>query len=398
MTKINRRSIVLAPLALAASQLPSHAQSAKQYGPGVSDTEIKIGQTLPYSGPASAYSQLGKAEAAHFKYLNDNGGINGRKINLISLDDGYAPPKAVELTRKLVEQDEVALIYGVLGTPVNTATRRYLNLKKVPQIFIAAGSDTFAQPEQFPWTMGWQPTLRSEARFYAKSILTERPDAKIGVLYQDDDFGKELLAGLTEGLGDKARQIVSSQSFQATDPTIDSQLITLQAKGADTLMLFAYARHAAQSIRKAADLKWKPDIYLHLGSASVSATLAPAGLENATNVRTAGFIKDVTDPQWANDADLAPFFATMKKYLPDANLDDALIMMGWASALTLEQVLRQCGDNLTRENIMRQAASLKNWRNPALLPGSLISTSSTDFRVVEYMKLQRFNGKTWAFV
>ena len=398
MTKINRRSIVLAPLALAASQLSSHAQAAKQYGPGISDTEIKIGQTLPYSGPASAYSQLGKAEAAHFKFLNDNGGINGRKINLISLDDGYAPPKAVELTRKLVEQDEVALIYGVLGTPVNTATRRYLNLKKVPQIFIAAGSDTFAQPEQFPWTMGWQPTLRSEARFYAKSILTERPDAKIGVLYQDDDFGKELLAGLTEGLGDKAKQIVSSQSFQATDPTIDSQLITLQAKGADTLMLFAYARHAAQSIRKAADLKWKPDIYLHLGSASVSATLAPAGLENATNVRTAGFIKDVTDPQWANDADLAPFFATMKKYLPDANLDDALIMMGWASALTLEQVLRQCGDNLTRENIMRQAASLKNWRNPALLPGSLVSTSATDFRVVEYMKLQRFNGKTWAFV
>ncbi|KQP08922.1 ABC transporter substrate-binding protein [Pseudorhodoferax sp. Leaf265] len=391
---IQRRALMLA---LAAAPLAGRAQ-AKKYGPGTSDTEIRIGQTLPYSGPASAYAQLGRAEAAHFKSLNDNGGINGRKIVFLSLDDGYAPPKAVELTRKLVEQDEVALIFGVLGTSVNVGTRRYLNQKKVPQLFISAGSDTFAQPEQFPWTMGWQPTLRAEARFYARSILAERPDAKIGVLYQDDDFGKELLAGLTDGLGDKAKQIVSAQSFQATDPTVDSQLITIKEKGADTLMLFAYARHAAQSIRKAADLRWQPDIYLHLGSASVSATLAPAGLDNATRVRTAGFIKDITDPQWANDPDLAPFVATMKKYQPDADLNDALYTMGWAIALTLEQVLRQCGDDLTRENIMRQAASLKDWRNPALLPGSLISTSPTDYRVVEYMKLQRFNGKTWAFV
>ena len=399
MTQTTRRSIVLAPLAAAAAAaLPTATFAQKKYGQGVSDTEIKVGQTIAYSGPASAYGQLGRAEAAYFKYLNEKGGINGRKINFISLDDGFAPPKAVEMTRRLVEQDEVALMFGMLGTALNTATRPYLNQKKIPQLFIAAGSATFASADKFPWTIGWQPTLMGEAQFYARSILASHPNAKIGVLYQDDDFGKELLAGLKEGLGDKGSVIVAAESFQATDPTVDSQLITLKGKGADTLMLFTYAKQAAQAIRKIDELKWKPDTYLHLGSASVGATLIPAGLDKSVGIKTAGFMKDATDPQWANDAELKPFFEWFKKYLPDAKIEDSLNLAGWAYAQTLEQVLRQCGDDLTQENIMRQATSLKNWRNPALLPGSLIGTSPTDYRVVEFMKLQRFNGKVWEFV
>ena len=399
MTPLNRRSIVLAPLAAAAAAvLPGVAFAQKKYGPGTSDTEIKIGQTIAYSGPASAYGQLGRAEAAYFKFLNDKGGINGRKINFISVDDGFSPPKAVEMTRKLVEQDEVALMFGMLGTALNTATRPYLNQKKVPQLFIAAGSATFASGDKFPWTIGWQPTLMGEAHFYAKSILASHPNAKIGVLYQDDDFGKELLAGLKDGLAGKDSAIIAAESFQATDPTVDSQLITLKGKGCDTLMLFTYAKQAAQAIRKMADLGWKPDTYLHLGSASVGATLIPAGLDKSVGIKTAGFIKDTSDPQWANDAEIAPFFDWMKKYMPDAKLEDSLNLSGWAYAQTVEQVLRQCGDDLTRENILRQATNLKNWRNPALLPGSMINTSPTDYRVVEYMKLQRFNGKVWELV
>ena len=399
MNHLNRRSIVLAPLAAAAAAaLPGAAFAQKKYGPGVTDTEIKIGQTIAYSGPASAYGQLGRAEAAYFKFLNDKGGINGRKINFISLDDGFSPPKAVEMTRKLVEQDEVALMFGMLGTALNTATRPYLNQQKVPQLFIAAGSATFASGDKFPWTIGWQPTLQTEAAFYARSILASHPGAKIGVLYQDDDFGKELLAGLKDGLAGKDSAIIATASFQATDPTVDSQIITLKGTGADTLMLFTYAKQAAQAIRKIADLGWKPDTYLHLGSASVGATLIPAGLDKSVGIKTAGFIKDTSDPQWANDAEIAPFFDWMKKYMPDAKLEDSLNLAGWAYGQTIEQVLRQCGDDLTRENIMRQALNLKNWRNPALLPGSLISTSPTDYRVVEFMKLQRFNGKVWELI
>ena len=399
MTHPTRRALVLAPIAAAAaSVLPTTAQAQKKYGPGVTDTEIKVGQTIAYSGPASAYGQLGRAEAAYFKFLNDKGGINGRKITFLSLDDGFSPPKAVEMTRRLVEQDEVALMFGMLGTALNTATRPYLNGRKVPQLFIAAGSETFASADKYPWTMGWQPTLRLEANFYAKSILASHPGAKIGVLYQDDDFGKELLAGLKEGLGAQAGTVVGAESFQATDPTVDSQLISLKGTGADTLMLFTYAKQAAQAIRKVSDMGWKPDTYLHLGSASVGATLIPAGLDKSVGIKTAGFIKDTSDPQWAGDAELAPFFDWMKKYMPEAKLEDSLNLAGWAYAQTLEQVLRQCGDDLTRENILRQATNLKNWRNPALLPGSLINTGPNDYRVVKYMKLQRFNGKIWEFV
>ena len=399
MTHPTRRALVLAPIAAAAAGLlPNAALAQKKYGPGVTDTEIKVGQTIAYSGPASAYGQLGRAEAAYFKFLNDKGGINGRKITFLSLDDGFSPPKAVEMTRRLVEQDEVALMFGMLGTALNTATRPYLNGRKVPQLFIAAGSETFASADKFPWTMGWQPTLRLEANFYAKSILSSHPGARIGVLYQDDDFGKELLAGLKEGLGAQAASVVGAESFQATDPTVDSQLISLKGTGADTLMLFTYAKQAAQAIRKVSDMGWKPDTYLHLGSASVGATLIPAGLDKSVGIKTAGFIKDTSDPQWASDVELAPFFDWMKKYQPEAKLEDSLNLAGWAYAQTLEQVLRQCGDDLTRENILRQATNLKNWRNPALLPGSLINTSPNDYRVVKFMKLQRFNGKIWEFV
>ena len=396
MRDLNRRCLVLAPLAaLAAGALPTAARAQKKYDVGASDTEIKVGQTIAYSGPAAAYGQLGRAEAAYFKALNERGGINGRKVNFISLDDGFSPPKAVEMTRRLVEQDEVALMFGMLGTALNTATRPYLNQRKVPQLFIAAGSETFASADKFPWTMGWQPTLRGEAGFYARSILASHPGARIGVLYQDDDFGKELLSGLKEGLGSQGSVVVAAESFQATDPTVDSQLVTLKGSGADTLMLFTYAKQAAQAIRKVWDLGWKPDTYLHLGSASVGATLIPAGLDRSVGIKTAGFIKDTSDPQWANDAELKPFFEWMKKYMPDAKLEDSLNLAGWAYAQTLEQVLRQCGDDLTRENILRQATNLKNYRNPALLPGTLINTSPADYRVIKTMKLQRFNGKVW---
>ena len=395
---IRRRSLVLASACGALALCLSAAHAQKKYAPGVTDTEIKIGQSLPYSGPASAYGQIGRAEAAYFKYLNERGGINGRKINLISLDDGFSPPKAVENIRRLVEQDEVAFIFNILGTPLNLAVRGYLNQQKVPHLFNAAGSERFADPARFPWTIGWQPTLRTEAIFYAKHLLANHANAKIGVLYQDDDFGKEMLEGLREALGAKAgSMIVSAMSYQATDPTVDSQLVTLKGAGADTLFLFSYAKQAAQAIRKVHDLGWKPDTYLHLGSASIGATLTPAGLDRSVGVKTAGFIKDATDPQWANDPFIKGWLDWMKKYMPEANITDSLNLAGYAYAQTLEQVLRQCGDDLTRENIMRQAASLKDYRNEALLPGSLINTSSTDYRVIEYMKVQRFNGKVWEF-
>ncbi|HTB39256.1 MAG TPA: ABC transporter substrate-binding protein [Reyranella sp.] len=370
-----------------------------KYGPGTSATEIKVGQTIAYSGPASAYGQLGKAEDAYFKWLNAKGGINGRKISFITLDDGYSPPKAVENARKLVESEQVAVVFNVLGTPLNTAIRPYMNQKKVPQLFIAAGATTFNDPQHFPWTMGWQPNLQAEATFYAQHLLKSKPDAKVAVLYQNDDFGKDLLNGLTAALGDKAKtMIVDAQNFQATDPTIDSQMITLKNSGADTLFLFTYSKQAAQAIGKMDDLAWKPVTYLHLGAASVGATFKPAGLDKSKGILSAGFMKDVTDPKWADDPDVKTWLAWMKDNLPMADINDSLNVAGYAYAQTLEQVLRQAGDDLTRENIMKQAASLKDFRLGLLLPGSLINTSPTDYRVIRYMKLQRFNGRSWDFV
>jgi len=386
--------------ALVALSLVSTSVIAQpKYGPGTSATEIKVGQTIAYSGPASAYGQLGKAEDAYFKWLNAKGGVNGRKITFITLDDGYSPPKAVENARKLVESDQVAVVFNVLGTPLNTAIRPYMNQKKVPQLFIAAGATTFNDPQHFPWTMGWQPNLQAEATFYAQHLLKSKPDAKVAVLYQNDDFGKDLLNGLTTALGDKAKtMIVDAQNFQATDPTIDSQMITLKNSGADTLFLFTYAKQAAQAIGKMDDLAWKPVTYLHLGAASVGATFKPAGLDKSKGILSAGFMKDVTDPKWADDPDVRTWLAWMKDNLPMADINDSLNVAGYAYAQTLEQVLRQAGDDLTRENIMKQAASLKDFRLGLLLPGSLINTSPTDYRVIRYMKLQRFNGRSWDFV
>ena len=384
---------------VALSLVSTSAIAQPKYGPGTSATEIKVGQTIAYSGPASAYGQLGKAEDAYFKWLNAKGGINGRKITFITLDDGYSPPKAVENARKLVESEQVAVVFNVLGTPLNTAIRPYMNQKKVPQLFIAAGATTFNDPAHFPWTMGWQPNLQAEASFYAQHLLKSKPDAKVAVLYQNDDFGKDLLNGLTTALGDKAKtMIVDAQNFQATDPTIDSQMITLKNSGADTLFLFTYAKQAAQAIGKMDDLAWKPVTYLHLGAASVGATFKPAGLDKSKGILSAGFMKDVTDPKWADDPDVKTWLAWMKDNLPMADINDSLNVAGYAYAQTLEQVLRQAGDDLTRENIMKQAASLKDFRLGMLLPGSLINTSPTDYRVIRTMKLQRFNGKSWDFV
>jgi branched-chain amino acid transport system substrate-binding protein len=384
---------------VALSLVGTSAIAQPKYGPGTSATEIRVGQSIAYSGPASAYGQLGKAEDAYFKWLNAKGGINGRKINFITLDDGYSPPKAVENARKLVESEQVAVVFNVLGTPLNTAIRPYLNQKKVPQLFIAAGATTFNDPQHFPWTMGWQPNLQAEATFYAQHLLKSKPDAKVAVLYQNDDFGKDLLNGLTTALGDKAKaMIVEAQNFQATDPTIDSQMITLKNSGADTLFLFTYSKQAAQAIGKMDDLAWKPVTYLHLGAASVGATFKPAGLDKSKGILSAGFMKDVTDPKWGDDPDVKTWLAWMKDNLPGADINDSLNVAGYAFAQTLEQVLRQAGDDQTRENIMKQAASLKDFRLGLLLPGSLINTSPTDYRVIKYMKLQRFNGKSWDFV
>ncbi len=370
----------------------AHAQT-----PGVTPTEIRIGQTIAYSGPASAYGVLGKTEEAYFRTLNAQGGVNGRKIVFISRDDAYQPPKAVENVRRLVEEDDVALVFGVLGTPINMAIRPYLNSKKVPLLFIAAGSANFADPKNWPWTIGWQPTLRSEAKFYGADVLKRLPNAKIGVLYQNDDFGKEMLNGLRAALGDKAdKMIVSAQSFQSSDPTIDSQLVLIKNADADTLMLFTYAKQAAQAIVKMSDLGWKPQTYLHLGAASIGATFRPAGVEKSVGIMTAGFMKDPTDPKWADDSGVKSYLAWAKANNIDTS--DWLAAAAYSTAQTLEQVLKQCGGDLSRENIMKQVANLRDFRYPLMLPGGSINTSPTDFEVNHAVKLQRFNGKTWDFV
>jgi branched-chain amino acid transport system substrate-binding protein len=388
------KSTLIGALALGVGAVitgPAFAQT-----PGVTPTEIRVGQTIAYSGPASAYGQLGKAEQAYFDSINAKGGINGRKIKFISRDDGYSPPKAVENVRRLVEEDDVALIFGNLGTPINMAIRPYVNAKKVPMLFIAAGSSAFNDPQNYPWVMGWQPNLRAEANFYAADLLKRNPNAKIGVLYQNDDFGKDMLNGLREGLGDKAdKMIVTTQSFQAADPSIDSQLVLIRNANVDTLFLFTYSKQAAQAITKLADLGWKPATYLHLGAASIGATFRPAGLDRSAGIMTAGFMKDVTDPKWADDAAVKDYYEWQKANMPSADPSDSLVVSGYCFGQTLEQVLKQAGADLSRENIMKQAANLKDWRFPLMLPGGAINTSPTDYRVINYMKLQKFNGKTW---
>ena len=390
--KFALRSASAALLSLALMGL---ASAQKKYDPGATDTEIKIGNTMPYSGPASAYGTIGKAEAAYFKKINDEGGINGRKINFISLDDGYSPPKTVEMVRRLVEQDEVLLVFNPLGTPSNTAIHKYMNAKKVPQLFVATGATKWNDPKGNPWTMGWQPNYQTETTVYAKHILKTRPNAKIGVLYQNDDYGKDYLKGLKDGLADKVKMIVAEVSFEVTDPTIDSQIVQLQGSGADVFINITTPKFAAMAIRKAHDIGWKPVQYLNNVSASVGSVLTPAGLEKSVGIISSNYGKDPTDPQWANDPGMNEWRAFMAKYFPDGNLTDSSNVYGYSVARTLVQVLKQCGDNLTRENVMKQAANLKDFDTGLALPGIRINTSPTDFAPIQAIQLVKFDGKTW---
>jgi len=371
------------------------AAAQKKYDPGASDTEIKIGNTNPYSGPASAYGTIGKSIAAYFKMVNEQGGINGRQVNFISYDDGYSPPRTVEMARKLVEQDEVLFVFQTLGTPSNTAIHKYMNMKKVPQMHVATGATKWNDPKNHPWTMGWQPNYQSEAKIYAQHILKTKPDAKIAVLYQNDDYGKDYLKGFHDGLGDKQRMIVKEVSYEVSDPTVDSQIVQLQASGADVFFNITTPKFAAQAIRKAHDIGWKPVQYLNNVSIGIGSVLTPAGLDKSVGLITTAYLKEPTDKQFENDAAIRQWREFMKKYYPDGSLIDNLNVYGYSVAATVAQVLRQCGDNLTRENVMRQAASMKGWRPETLLPGISISTSADDFAPIESVQLQRFDGKEW---
>jgi branched-chain amino acid transport system substrate-binding protein len=387
----------LASLAITSLLLASgSAFAAGQYGPGVSDTEIKIGNTMPYSGPASGYSAIGKAQAAYFAMVNEQGGINGRKINFISRDDSYSPPKTVEQARKLVEEDQVLLLFQTLGTPPNLAIRGYLNDNKVPQLFVATGADQWNDPKRFPWTMGWQPSYGTEARIFARYILNNLPDAKIAVLYQNDDFGKDYLNGLRAALGDKAAKLmVAAQSYETTDPTVDSQVVSLQASGADVLVTAAIPKFTTLAIRKVYDVGWRPTNFLNSVSTSVASVMKPAGFEKSVGIISPAYLKDPTDPQWQETPEYKEWLAWMKKYNPAGNVSDAFTVYGYATAQTLVVVLTACGDNLTRENVIREAASLHNLKLPMLLPGITVSTSADDYAPIKQMQLQKFDGTGW---
>jgi branched-chain amino acid transport system substrate-binding protein len=372
------------------------ALAQKKYDTGATDTEIKIGNIMPYSGPASAYGVIGKIEDAYFKMINDQGGVNGRKINFISYDDGYSPPKAVEQARKLVESDEVLFLFGPLGTPSNSAIQKYLNSKKVPQLFVATGATKFGDHKDFPWTMGWQPAYQSEGRIYAKYLLKEKPDAKIAIMYQNDDFGKDLLKGLKDGLGDKASSmIVAEESYEVSKPSIDSHIVKLKSSGADVYFSMTTPKFAAQSIKKAAELEWKPMYFQSNVGASVGSVMQPAGFENAQGILSAAYAKDGADAQWDNDEGMKKVYAFLAKYAPDANKSDGAVIYGYGQAQTMVQVLKQAGETLTRENIMKQAASLKDFAPDTLLPGVTINTGATDFYPIEQLQMMRFKGEKW---
>jgi branched-chain amino acid transport system substrate-binding protein len=392
---ITRRSIlVVAPSILALAALP--ARAAKQYGPGVTDTEIKIGNTGAYSGPASSYGTIPKSMAAYYRMVNELGGVNGRKVNFISYDDAYSPPKTVEQARKLVEQDGVLLIATPLGTPTNSAIWHYMNQKKVPQLFIAIGATKWDDPKHYPWTIGWQPNYQSEGRVYASYIVEHKPDGKIGVLYQNDDFGKDYLKGVKDGLGDKAKSMIAVEAaYETTDPTVDSQIIGMKAAGCKVLVNTGIPKFAAQAIRKAAEIEWKPLHILSSVGNSVAATLKPAGLENAKDLVTDFYLKDPTDPQWKDDQGYKDWLVLMNKYYPEGDKVDAANVYGPSVAQTVVQVLKQCGDELTRDNVMKQAANLHDFRVPMLLPGITINTSPTDFAPVKQIQMARFDGKRW---
>ncbi|GGC80472.1 ABC transporter substrate-binding protein [Chelatococcus reniformis] len=389
------RAAVAAGALLAVTSV-APAQAQKKYDPGASDTEIKIGNMFPYSGPASGYGTIGKVEQAFFQMINDQGGINGRRINFISYDDAYSPPKAVEQTRKLVESDEVLLIFNPLGTPSNTAIQKYLNAKKVPQLFVATGATKWGEPQKFPWTMGWQPTYQSEGIIYAKMILKDQPNAKIGILYQNDDFGKDYVTGIKLGLGDKAKSmIVAEAAYELADATIDSPLLKLKAAGVDVLVDITTPKFAAQTIRKVAEMNWKPVHYLSSVSQSVGGVLKPAGLENGKDIISSYYLKDPADPMWKDDAGIKAWHAFIDKYWPEADRTNVLNVYGYAAAQTLVHVLKQAGDDLTRANVMKQAANINDLTLDTLLPGIKIKTTPTDFYPIEELQPLRFDGEKW---
>ena len=383
-----------AALTLALSASSAYAQ--KKYDPGASDTEIKIGQTVPFSGPASAYATIGKAQAAYFQMINDEGGINGRKIKLIQYDDAYSPPKAVEQVRKLVEDDEVLLTFQIIGTPSNAAVQKYLNAKKVPQLFAATGASKFTDPKNFPWTMGFNPNYFVEGRIYGQYILKNYPNAKVGVLYQNDDLGKDYLNGIKAGLGDKAASmIVAEASYEVSDPTIDSQILKLKAAGVDLFFSASTPKFAAQAIKKNYELGWHPVRILDINATSVGATMQPAGLEASKGVISVNYGKDPLDPTWKDDAGMKKYFDFMAKYCPDGDKNSSFNTYGYSTAQLMAYVLKQCGDNLTRENVMKQATSLKDVESDLALPGIKANTSPTDYRVNKQLQMMRFNGERW---
>ncbi|KPF94940.1 branched-chain amino acid ABC transporter substrate-binding protein [Rhodopseudomonas sp. AAP120] len=393
------RSRALAFSAAAAVSLASFSGAAfaqKKYDTGASDTEIKIGNIIPYSGPASAYGTIGKTEEAYFRMVNENGGINGRKVTFISYDDAYSPPKAVEQVRKLVESDEVLAVFNPLGTPSNTAIQKYLNAKKVPQLFVATGATKWNDPKNFPWTIGWQPSYQSEAQIYVKYLLKEKPDAKIGILYQNDDFGKDYLKGTKDALGAKgASMIVAEETYEISAPTIDSNIVKLKSVNPDVVLLYVTPKFGAQSVKRIAELGWKPLVIITNVSASVGSVMQPAGFENAQGVLSAAYAKDGTDPQWANDPAFKKWHAFVEKYMPGASKTDSNMVYGYGAAQTLHKVLEMCGDDLTRANVMKQAASLKDFEPDTLLPGIKINTSATDFAPISQLQMMRFKGEKW---
>jgi branched-chain amino acid transport system substrate-binding protein len=400
MKRLTRRTVLTAApiaLALGAPLLSAWpARAAKQYDPGVTDSEIKIGNTAPYSGPLSNASPIPISMAAYFKMINDQGGVNGRKITFISNDDGYSPPKTVEMTRKLVESDEVLFISGAIGTPTNSAVWHYMNQQKVPQLFPGSGATKWDDPKGHPWTMGFFVSYQAEGRIYAAYILKNKPDAKIAVLYQNDDFGKDYLKGLVDGLGDQAAAMLKLKtSYETTDVTVDSQIVELHASGCDILFTVAIPKFGAMAIRKVADIGWKPLHILNGIASSVGVTLKPAGLENAKGIITSNSFKDATDPAWQNDPGYKEWASFMDKYYPNGDKSDSQTAYGQSIAETTVQVLKQCGDELTRENVMKQAASLHNLELPMLLPGITINTSATNFAPIKQAQMRRFDGERY---
>jgi branched-chain amino acid transport system substrate-binding protein len=396
MSFVARRLAAFSTAIILLAATGSATLAQKKYDTGATDTEIKIGNIMPYSGPLSAYGAIGMTEAAYFRKINAEGGINGRKINFISYDDGFSPPKTVEQARKLVESDEVLLIFQSLGTVTNSAIQKYMNTRKVPQLFVATGATKWNDSQNFPWTMGWQPNFKNEARIYARYILKEKPDARIAVLYQNDDFGKDYLKGLKDGLGDKAASlIIAEDAYDVTEPTIDSHVIKARSLNADVFVDITTPKFAAQAIRKAAEIGWKPLHLLANVSVSVGVVMKPAGIDASQGIISSAYIKDPTDPQWKNDSGMKAWNEFLDKYYRDANRADGAIIYGYTVAQTLVYVLKACGDDLTRENVMKQAANIRDLELDGLLPGIKINTSSTDFAPISQVQMMRFKGETW---